>query len=362
MAPASMGAFKAYRAGGASPWWLAWLFAGLVLCLAGCGPSKPYQQESYVFGTRVEILIYGAPTDKAREAAGKVLREFDRLHRAFHAWEPSELTQLNDAIAAGQRDIPVSAELAGLLAGAADVAARSDQLFDPALGRLIGLWGFQSDEFKPVLPPAAEIAALVKANPTMADLTITGDRVSSRNRQVKLDLGGYAKGYALDRAVEILRGEGIANALVNIGGNVMALGDKGGKPWRIGIQHPRQPWPLATLDVRDGEAIGTSGDYQRFFEIDGKRYCHILDPRNGFPADHAQAVTILVTPRPGAGTLSDAASKPLFVSGPDGWRDYARRFGIDHALFVDAAGRVTVTRALHQRLQLADGVPAEVVE
>ncbi|MGB0127628.1 MAG: FAD:protein FMN transferase [Rhodocyclaceae bacterium] len=338
------------------------MLAAAVLCLGGCGARTPYQQESYVFGTRVEILIYGAPTDKARTAAGKVLREFDRLHRVFHAWQPSELTQLNDALASGQREIPVSPELAKLLAGAADVAARSDQLFDPALGRLIGLWGFQSDEFKPILPPAADIAALVKSRPTMADISVADNLVSSRNRDVKLDLGGYAKGYALDRAVEILRGEGIANALVNIGGNVMALGDKGGKPWRIGIQHPRQPWPLATLDVRDGEAIGTSGDYQRFFELDGKRYCHILDPRSGFPADQAQAVTILVTPRPGAGTLSDAASKPLFVAGPAGWRDYARRFEIEHALFVDAAGKVSVTRALHQRLQLGDGVAVEVVD
>ena len=84
-----------------------------------------------------------------------------------------------------------------------------------------------------------------------------------------LDFGGYLKGVALDRAAAILHERGVANALINIGGNVMALGSKNGKPWRVGIQHPRQPGPLATVELKDGEAIGTSGDYQRFFELDG---------------------------------------------------------------------------------------------
>jgi thiamine biosynthesis lipoprotein len=229
------------------------------------------------------------------------------------------------------------------------------------VGKLIGLWGFQSDEFKPVLPPADRVAALVRSGPTMAALDIAENRVSSRNRDVKVDLGGYAKGYALDRAAEILRAQGVHNALVNIGGNVMALGDKGGTPWRVGIQHPRQPWPLATLDLRDGEAIGTSGDYQRYFEFEGKRYCHLLDPRTGRPADQSQAVTVLVTPRARAGALSDAASKPLFIGGPQRWRESARKLGIDRALFIDAAGRISVTRALRDRLRFADGVAAAAV-
>ena len=174
-------------------------------------------------------------------------------------------------------------------------------------------------------------------------------------RTVQLDLGGYGKGYALDRAAAILKARGVNNALINIGGNVLALGSKGEAPWRVGIQHPREPRPLASLPLRDGEAIGTSGDYQRFFEMDGERYCHLLDPRSGRPARGTQAVTVLITPRPGAGTLSDAASKPAYLGG-EAWRDYARRFGIDHALRVDADGRIQVTRALHDRLQYGEGV------
>ena len=249
-----------------------------------------------------------------------------------------------------------------MLADAKRLAATGDELFNPALGQLIALWGFHTDSFTPHRPDPARLAALVAARPQMADLTITGNTVTSRNPAVQLDLGGYGKGYALDRAAAILKAHGVGNALINIGGNVLALGSKGDLPWRVGIQNPRKPQPLASLPLRDGEAIGTSGDYQRFFEMDGERYCHLLDPRSGRPARGTQAVTVLITPRPGAGTLSDAASKPVYLGG-EGWRDYARRFGIDHALRVDADGRLQVTRALHDRLQYGEGVaPAQIVD
>lgn len=338
------------------------LLLAAFLLLAGCDRRQLHQQESYVFGTRVELLIQGVSRDQAREGAAQVLREFDRLHGMLHAWQPSELTRLNDAIAAGEQ-AQVSPELAAILQESKALAARSDQLFNPALGRLIALWGFQSDEFKPVLPPAAEVDALLKAAPSMADLEIDGTRARSGNRDVKIDLGGHAKGYALDRAVTILKARGIANALVNIGGNVIAMGSRGDRPWRVGIQHPRGPEPLAMLELHDGEAIGTSGDYQRYFELDGQRYCHILDPRSGRPATGTQAVTVLVTPRPGAGVLSDVASKPLFIAGAEGWRDYARRLGIEHALRVDGSGGVSATRAFAARLTFTErGAAVRIVD
>ena len=159
---------------------------------------------------------------------------------------------------------------------------------------------------------------------------------------------------ALDRAAGILKSRGIANALINIGGNVMALGSKGGTPWRVGIQHPRQPTPMATLDLRDGEAIGTSGDYQRFFEIDGRRYCHLIDPRTGRPSTGAQAVSVLIPAGFGdgkAGTWSDVASKPIFIAGDD-WRVLAERLGIDHVLRVGTDGKVELTDAMRARVKL----------
>ncbi|THF61999.1 FAD:protein FMN transferase [Pseudothauera rhizosphaerae] len=330
-----------------------------VFALAACARNEVHRQEAYVFGTRVDVSVYGDDPAEADRAMSAVLREFDRLHAAYHAWEPSELTRLNEALAHGE-SLEVSEELAALLRDAQRMAALGDELFDPALGKLIALWGFHTDEFVPVVPDPVQLKAVIDAHPRMADLTIDGRTVSSRNPAVQIDLGGYVKGYALDRAAAILREMGIANALVNIGGNVMALGDKGGQPWRIGIQHPREPRPLATLPLYDGEAVGTSGDYQRYFELDGERYSHLLDPRTGRPARGTQALTILITPRANAGTLSDGPSKPAFIAGDD-WREYTRRFGIDHALRVAADGRVEVTRALRARLQWAQGVEADAV-
>ncbi len=328
--------------------------------LAGCARPPLYQQESFVFGTRVEVLIHGLPEAQARAAAGEVLREFDRLHRMLHPWQPSEVTALNAALARGE-PAAVSPELAAVLIDAQAIAAASDQLFNPAIGKLVALWGFHSDEFRPRLPDPQAVARLAAARPAMADLDVNGARVASRNPAVQLDLGGYAKGYALDRAADILRAHGVHNALINIGGNVMALGRKGDRPWRVGIQHPRGSAPLATLSLYDGEAIGTSGDYQRYFELDGRRYSHLIDPRSGRPAQGTQAVTVLITPRPRAGTLSDATSKPLFIAGADRWRDYARRLGVGHVLRVDADGTLTLTRPMLARLSFAPDAPRPAV-
>ena len=155
-----------------------------------------------------------------------VLREFDRMHRAYHAWQPSELTALNSALARGE-SATVSVELADMLRDAQALAARGDDLFNPALGKLIALWGFHSETFRPQRPDVAAVRALLTSAPSLTDLHIAGRRVRSDNRDVQIDLEGYAKGYALDRAAAILREHGIDNALINIGGNVMALGQKG---------------------------------------------------------------------------------------------------------------------------------------
>ena len=340
-------------------WRFGFVLSVLICCgilLTGCGREQVFQRQSFVFGTRVDVSVYGGEEAHVDAAMAAVLREFDRLHHAYHAWEPSELTALNEALARGE-SCEVSPELAAMLRDAQRMAATGDELFDPALGALIDLWGFHTDTFESARPDPAAVAALTAARPRMGDLVIEGNRVSSRNPAVKIDLGGYAKGYALDRAAAILREQGIRNALINIGGNVMALGSKGETPWRVAIQHPRQPAPLAIMPLYDGEAAGASGDYQRYFELDGERYAHILDPRTGAPARATQMLFLLVTPRPDAGTLSDAASKPAYLAG-DGWRAQTRRFGIEHALRVAADGSIEISRALRARLEFP--VPLEV--
>lgn len=335
---------------------LVWIcFLSLAFFLSACGRPALYRQESFVFGTRVEILVAGVDEARARVAVSAALGEFDRLYRGYHAWQASPLSDLNAALAEG-RTLEVDGETAALLLEAQRFSALSEGLFDPGIGRLIGAWGFQSDEFRAALPDPSFLADW-RANRTgIADLAIDGRRIGSRSRRVAIDLGGYLKGYALDRAASFLQERGIGNALINIGGNVLALGDNNGKPWKVGILHPRAAGPMATLELRDGEAIGTSGDYQRYFELDGKRYCHLLDPRSGEPVTHTQALTVLIPPRPGhAGTLSDAATKPLFIAGAN-WPAFAGKLGVDHVLRVDAEGKISVSPKMRERLEFMDGV------
>ena len=347
------------------------VFLLIALLISGCSKEPLYQEQAYVFGTQVDVSIYGEEEAKARSAVTSVLREFQRLHDMLHAWKPSELSELNAAIAQG-KEKQVSSELAEMLQDAAQLSAQSDGLFNPSIGGLIQAWGFQADDFKAVLPDEKKVTALVKAKPGMGDLIFNPspsiplpqgarEEIRSRNKTVQLDLGGYAKGYALDRAAAILREQGIHNALINIGGNVLALGTHGSRAWRVGIQHPRKPGPLATLELHDGEAIGTSGDYQRYFELSGKRYCHVIDPRSGYPVQGVQAVTIL-THGIRAGVLSDAASKPLFISGAPAWLAAAHKMQLDEALLIDAEGVVHLTAAMQKRLEFTDSKITRKVE
>ena len=307
-----------------------------------------------MFGTVVEITVVDVDTALARDVVGRIFRDFDRMHRELHAWKPGELVALNQAIVRGKKNIRTTKEIAALILETQHLAARSEGLFNPAIGKLVGLWSFHRD--KPGGPPPGpeEIARLVRANPRMSDLSVQGDAVTSTNPAVQLDFGGYAKGYALDSAAEIFRENGIGNALVNVGGNIMALGRRAGRPWRVGLESPRGKGVLATIELADGEAIGTSGDYRRYFEIDGKRYSHIIDPRTGYPVPGVQSVTVLVPKQAGAGALSDAASKPIFIEGPGGWKEAAARMGVSCAMLVDTDGVVHVTRELSARIRVSD--------
>lgn len=324
--------------------------AALLLC--ACGKERLYQEQGYVFGTLVDVTVYGESEPNAKRAVKEVMQEFQRLHTMLHAWQPSELNEMNAAFSQGD-SVAVSAELAAILQEATKISQQSQSLFNPAIGGLVALWGFHADEFKAVQPDETKISEWVKASPQMSDITIVRGRAQSKNKAVQIDLGGYAKGYALDKAVEILHQRGIHNALVNIGGNVIALGQHGKRPWRVGIQHPRKSGALASLDLHDGEAIGTSGDYQRYFMVGEVRYCHLINPRSGYPMQGVQAVTIL-THGAHAGVLSDTASKPLFISGVRGWRAAAKQMNLTEAMLVDAQGVIHLTAALQKRLELTD--------
>lgn len=325
-----------------------WLSAFLlVLLLNGCGREPLYQSQSYVFGTLVDISIYGEEKTRAAKLASDIQQDFQRLHQKLHAWdESSELNRVNRAFAAGEA-VTIDEELANVVEQAQALSLQADGLFNPAIGGLIKQWGFQGDSFNPVRIDASAIEHLVTANPQMSEISIHRNasdiQAESSNPAVKLDLGGYAKGYALDRAAAYLKSQGANNALINIGGNVIALGRHGERNWRVGIRHPRNSGAIAALDLEDGWSVGTSGDYQRYFELDGIRYCHVLDPRIGYPAEHTLSVTVLIPPGESSGTLSDVTSKPIFISKPEQRSTMAAQLGVTHYLVIDDQGHVEIS-------------------
>lgn len=329
-----------------------WLAVILTLSfgLLGCGQNKQtHHARDKVFGTVVDIGIYGESEERAGVLSALVLDEFRRLHNKFHAWQPSALTALNDSIARG---VPyqADAEMVTLLQAAQTLANNSDDTFNPAIGRLVRLWGFQSSNITPQRPSAAEVKRLVDSNPRMADLQFDGTTITSRNNMVMVDLGGFAKGYALDRAAQILRAEHVSAALINVGGNILAIGSPGARPWQVGVQDPRSDGMVASVFLHDNEAIGTSGDYQRYFSADGKRRPHIIDPKSGEPIDLVASVTIVTSGGRDVGTRSDGNTKPLFIVGPEGWKAMAKRLGLSEVMLIDASGNVEITPAMQARM------------
>ena len=258
----------------------------LSLSLLACG-SEPgsYQQKLVVFGTIVDISLWGVDEQKAEQAVMAIDRDFQRMHYEWHAWEPGPLTALNQSIAEGKA-VTVLPSLIPIIERSKMLYRQSDGLFNPAIGRLLNLWGFQSSE-RPQRPPPSKtaIAALVDARPAMDDVSIEEGVLRSSNPNVQFDFGAFAKGYAIDLAIERLQAMGVEHAIVNGGGDLRAIGSKGGRPWRVGIRHPQGEGILAALEVSGDESVFTSGNYERFNEYEGVRYTHILDPRTGWPVD-----------------------------------------------------------------------------
>ncbi|MFV1921087.1 MAG: FAD:protein FMN transferase [Methylotenera sp.] len=323
--------------------------------LTSCNTKEPlYNTQTYVFGTLVDISIYGESDAHAQAIATAIINNYNDLHHRLHAWKPSEISKINHAFSQGNPAENVSPDIVQMIAEITTLSNQSQGTFNPAIGQLIELWGFHNDAFTPHRIDAEKIQALVAQNPQMNDIVVENNKLYVSNSAVQLDLGGYAKGYALDIGLAYLQAQHIQNALINIGGNIIALGKHGNQPWRVGIQHPRQPNAIASIDLPSGWAIGTSGDYQRYFELDDKRYCHIINPATGYPVQDIQSVTVLIPPQKNAGVLSDVVSKPIFIAKPDERTNMAKTMGITHFLIIESDNTILVSDSMEQRLDWLD--------
>jgi len=216
---------------------------------------------------------------------------------------------------------------------------------------LIRAWGFQGSE-QPLVPPTQEeIGKLLAELPAVIDIEIDGNRMRGRSPQLKLDLGAIAKGYAVSTGIQNLRDQGIEHALINAGGDLCSIGNQGERPWRIGIRNPSGEGIMASIELENDECVFTSGDYERYFTHDGKRYHHIIDPRSGYPADKVSSVTVLHQD----GAVADAASTALFIAGPDGWQEIAKKMGVSAVMMVDKQGRIIISPSMQKRIKLDSG-------
>jgi len=291
--------------------------------LAGCSPS-PRTYGRSMMGTEVVITIHsgegGFTGRKWEAAADSAFAEIARIERL--AWS-GELATLNDSAAAGS-PVKISDELYGLIDHAFEISETTGEAFTPTLGPLVNAWGIAFG--KPRLPRPGEIDTLVyRARHTVLTET-NGGLVWLRPRNAAIELGGIAKGYAVDRAVEVLQQEGMTAGMVWAGGDLRVFGSKpDGKPWRIGVRHPRNPSEfLAVIELPEPMAVATSGDYERFFEVDGVRYHHILDPETGYPARKSVSSTAV------AGTCmdADAFATAFFVMGPEWAVPFGEEIGL----------------------------------
>lgn len=334
-----------------------------LLLLAGCllsgcpAPPPPYQQQFPAFGTQVRIEIRGVAPDQARAAADAVAADFRRVDRDWYAYGDGELARVNAALLQGHT-ATLSPELLPLVQRALTLHRQSGGAFDPAVCALVRLWQFDREENLAVAvdrPPRAEVQALREHQGRLSDLTLTGNTLQTR-RPLCIDLGGMAKGTALERARQVLTAQGIRYALVDIGGSsLLALGPPAdttaAKPWRVGLQDPRGAGVLGALDLAPGETVDTSGDYERSFTAGGQRFHHILDPRTGEPASGVASVTIISRD----GELGDVASTALLAGGLRDWEKRARALGISEVLLITSDGRLLMTPSMEERLLHSNG-------
>ncbi len=308
--------------------------------LAACEPETTFRFEFFAVGTTVSLTYYDTPQSAATRATDDVERLLNRRGADWYPWTDGELADVNSSLARGEMP-DLSPELESLLVEAARIEARTGGRFNAAVGELVSLWGFDDAATPPTaLPAAAAIQAVLERAPSLAGLS------EGRADPIVIDLGGIAKGALLTAGAALLAEQGIENAIINLGGDLLVIGDAGGRPARIGIQSPFDDSVLGSLDVRPGEAVISSGNYERFFEIDGQRYHHILDPATGYPVPHTAAVTVVHTDP----VLADAAATALLVGGAEHFHLLVEKLDLEYALLIPSSGDVVLTAGLRERL------------
>ena len=329
----------------------------LMLALLTCAtPARAdwMQRTEAIMGTRCYVELWAEDPEKGNEAIDAVMAELRRIDNLMSHYKPeSQLSQINQY--ANERPVEVDKELFDLI----KVSTHYSQITEGAFDITYASVGYLYDYPNHVHPTEAQIRAKLPAvNWRNMLLDEAHHTVRFEHPGMRIDLGGIGKGYAVDRGIEILKSRGVTRALVTAGGDSRIIGDRMGRPWLVAIRHPDNPNKVVTRIPLADSAVSTSGDYERFFDEDGVRYHHIIDPHTGHSASKVRSATILAP----TATQTDGMSKTAFVLGPEKALEIINRMPEYDAVFVLPDGQVLYSNGLRPPAPRAPGAPAAATE
>lgn len=319
--------------------------------------TKEYVSETFLMDTYVSIKTYGPDTDLMKQAVSEAFSEMRRIAELTDRFPEegtieytiSEVCKINSM--AGKEPVLVSEDVFRILLLAKEYNELSQGAFDITIAPVLDVWGFGRDKMQ--VPNESDIKQVLKLV-DIDNLVINSKEKSAflKYKGASVDLGGIAKGYAAERAADVLKKYGIKQAIINAGGNVRVLGLKEKvSPWKIGIQDPRDASNLIAILHLEDESAVTAGDYQRYFTTDGVRYHHIISPWTGFPANNHLSVTVVCKD---AG-VADVLATALFILEPKEAFNLAESLaGID-AVLVSSDKKIRVTSGLRTKIEVKPG-------
>lgn len=298
------------------------ILLGLILILGiGCSSRPVSRHREEWKGTFNEIVIVGQAKAEGERLLSQAFQILHEIGGKFNSQESaSEIFRINQE--GFKKPQKVSPETFEVIQKSVDFFQKSGGAFDITWLPLLKLWGFEGG--KPRLPPHQEIQELLpRIDSDHLVLDAKKQRVGFRVPQVQIDLREIAKGYACDEVIKFLKAEGVQHALVNVGGTIGVFGNSPeGRPWRVGLRHPRDPTRTLKVISLVNEAVSTRGDYEHFFVVNSRRYAHILNPRTGYPATESVTVSVIAP----SALLADGIATTLFVLGPEKASAFANQF------------------------------------
>ena len=326
------------------------IFFCLLTFAALPAPAEWHTREEAIMGTAVRVELWHEDATAARAAMGAVMDEMNRIDALMSPYKPdSELSRINRE--AAQKPVAIGKEMFGLIARSIEFSKLSDGAFDITFSSV----GYLYDYRKHLKPTDEQIAKVLPGiNYRHLQLDPKAQTIHYARPGVRIDLGGIAKGHAVDNCIAILKSRGITNAIVTAGGDSRLLGDRRGRPWSVGIRDPRRGGEVVAVLPLADVAISTSGDYERFFEEDGVRHHHIINPKTGKSATGVRSVTIIGPD----GITTEGLTKSVFVKGPKaGMRLIESLEGVD-AIIIDDAGRMSYSPGLRNAVREEQGPAA----